>query len=477
VAEAPTEGPSGYQDIPDDQRRKAETFFARGKTVADTGQFDYSIEMYLQGLKIDPEAVDAHKELRTISLKRKASGGKALGMLERMKLLRAGKDHRDTMLNAEKVMSYNPGDMDAMEALIVAANKGGFWDTVLWIGQILETANVENPKPDVKKFIVLKDVYKDLKQWQLAVRACQYACQLRPQDMDLAAEAKNLGVEETMQKGNYNSAKSFRDSVRDKDAQQQFLEADRDVRSQTYMDRKILEAESQYNADPNEPGKLIKLVEALESTDQMEYENKAIELLQGWYERTKQFRFRRRIGQINIKMWNRMVRAKREELRLKPTDEQLKKEFEQLRTDQLQFELKEYAEWAENYPTEMLLRFEQAKRLYQLRRFDEAIPVLQQAASDPKIKLDASTLLGKSFYEAGFYDEAAQILESAINDLPTRNDDRSKDMFYWRARALEQIGDADGAIKLYSQLAQWQFNYLDVQQRIKKLRDERGGRK
>ena len=56
-APAPPEGTSGYQDIPDDQRRKAQTFFARGKTVADTGQFEYSIEMYLQGLKIDPEAV------------------------------------------------------------------------------------------------------------------------------------------------------------------------------------------------------------------------------------------------------------------------------------------------------------------------------------------------------------------------------------------------------------------------------------
>src|SRR5437660_6255334 len=87
VAEVPTDqngAGGGYQNIPDDQRRKAQTFFARGRTVADTGQFEYAIEMFLQGLTIDPEAVDAHKDLRTIALKRKASGGKALGMLERM---------------------------------------------------------------------------------------------------------------------------------------------------------------------------------------------------------------------------------------------------------------------------------------------------------------------------------------------------------------------------------------------------------
>jgi tetratricopeptide (TPR) repeat protein len=236
----------------------------------------------------------------------------------------------------------------------------------------------------------------------------------------------------------------------------------------------VVDTQGEYNADPNEPGKMLKYVEALVATEQMDNENKAIEVLQEWYDKTRQFRFRRNIGQINIKIWSRMVRAKREELKNNPNNEALKKEFEQLRRDQVEFELKEYALWADNYPTEMQLRFEQAKRLFMLRRFDEAIPVLQQASNDPKFKLDAQTWLGKAFYEAGFFDEAAQVLESAINDLPTRNDDRSKDMFYWRARALEETGDTDGAIKLYSQLAQWQFNYLDVQQRIKRLREERG---
>jgi tetratricopeptide (TPR) repeat protein len=261
--------------------------------------------------------------------------------------------------------------------------------------------------------------------------------------------------------------------MRDKEGQQKQMDAERDVKSIGFLERSIEEAEAQYKADPNEPGKMLKLVDALVKTDQMEYENRAIEILQEWYEKTKQFRFRRNIGQVNMKMWNRMVRAKREEVKANPASEQIKKEFEQLRHDQVEFELKEYAEWAENYPTEMVLRFEQAKRLFLLKRYDEAIPILQQAANDPKFRTDAYTWLGKAFYEAGFPDEAAQILDSAINEYQLRNDDKSKDMFYWRARALEQMGDAEAALKLYSQLAQWQFSYLDVQQRIKKLREER----
>ena len=467
------EEPKAYQEVPDDQRKKALTFFSRGKTVADTGQFDYAVEMFLQGLTIDPEAVEAHKDLRMIAMKRKASGGKAVGMFDKMKMLRSGKDEKANMLSAEKVLSFDPGNTDAMQAMIVAANKGGFWETVMWLGPEFERANADSPKPDLQKFIVLRDVYKELQQWELAVRACQYACQLKPDDMDLGAELKRLSVLDTMRKGNYAGSEGFRGSMRDRDSQQKQMESERDIKSAGFLERTITEAEAQYQADPNEPGKMLKLVEALVKTEQMEHENRAIEILQEWYEKTKQFRFRRNIGQVNMKMMNRMVRAKREEAKASPMNEQLKKDYEQSRHDQLEFELSEYAEWAENYPTEMVLRFEQAKRLFLLKRYDEAIPVLQQSANDPKIRADSYTWLGKAFYEAGFPDEAAQILETAINEYQLRNDDKSKDMYYWRARALEQVGDGEAALKLYSQLAQWQFNYLDAQQRIKKLREEK----
>jgi hypothetical protein len=43
-------------------------------------------------------------------------------------------------------------------------------------------------------------------------------------------------------------------------------------------------------------------------------------------------------------------------------------------------------------------------------------------------------------------------------------------MHYWYGRALEEKGDTAAAVKNYSQVAQWDFNYKDVQTRIKALR-------
>jgi hypothetical protein len=43
-------------------------------------------------------------------------------------------------------------------------------------------------------------------------------------------------------------------------------------------------------------------------------------------------------------------------------------------------------------------------------------------------------------------------------------------MYYWFGRAQEEKKDLAAAIKCYSQVAQWEFNYRDVQARVKRLR-------
>jgi hypothetical protein len=74
--------------------------------------------------------------------------------------------------------------------------------------------------------------------------------------------------------------------------------------------------------------------------------------------------------------------------------------------------------------------------------------------------------------EAGFMDEAVDTLHAVIEMYQLKGDAKSIDMTYTYGRALEAKGDVPAAIKAYSQVAQWDFNYRDVQARIKKLRSQ-----
>ncbi len=462
--------PEGYKNVPEEDQRKAKVFFDRGQTVAGTGNYEYAIEMYLQGLALDPDATDAHQQLRDISLKRKASGGKDLGFMERMKLGRGGKDERETMLNAEKMLGYDPGNTDRMVSILETAVRAGFFDTVMWLGPILQKANADTKSPDFNKFIRLKDAYKALKQWKLASDACAYALRLRPDDMDLAKEMKDLGALHTMNQGKYGSATSFRDSIRDMSAQQRLMQGDMNIGNADVMAGIIADAEQAYVSDPDDFVKMTKLVEALVKTESPEHENRAIELLDSAYQKTRQFKFRHAIGKVKFSQMSRMERTLRANLQANPQDAEARQQYAAYIKEKTQEELTELLLWIESYPTETGYRYEAAKRMFDLGQYDQAIPVFQQSRNDPKYRLDAGIYLGQCFLAADFVEEAIETLKAIIDEYQLKGDDRSRRMTYWYGRSLEQKGDMATAIKAYSQVAQMEFNYRDVQQRIKKLR-------
>jgi tetratricopeptide (TPR) repeat protein len=459
--------PEGYKIVSEEDRKKAQRFFENAKTRAETNQLEYAIEMYLEGLKFDPEAIEAHQAIRELAVLRKLRGGKPLGMFQKPK---SSKDDLQNMLNAEKVLAYDPGSVENMEQLMVAARKAGCYDTVLWIGAYIMRANNEAKQPSFARYIRLKDNYKAIGRFKEAVDAMAYAVNMKKSDMDLAHEMKNLAAEMTISKGGYSSGGAFRDSVRDMDAQKKLLELDTDVRTEDSLARAVQEAKQDYEQDTADVGKFSRYIEALRKTEQLPYENQAIELLEQKYRETKQYRFKQSINQITLTQLGRQERSYREEVQRSPNDPEVKKEYNNFRREKTEQELRIFTETVENYPTDTVARFEMGKRLFMLERYDEAIPVFQQSRMDPKFKVQASILLGRAFLQAQFVDEAVDTLQEAIQGYQVRGDERAIEMHYYYANALEKKGDIPAAIKTYSQVAQWNFNYRDVQQRIKRLR-------
>jgi len=297
-----------------------------------------------------------------------------------------------------------------------------------------------------------------------------FAVNMRKSDMDLNHEMKNLAAEMTIAKGKYVSGGAFRDSVKDMEAQKKLMREDTDVRTEDSLAESVREAEGEYKQDPNDVGRFSRYIEALKKTEQLQYENQAIEILEQKYRETKQYRFKQSINEITLKQLGRQDRNYREELARSPNDPDARKEYHNFRREKTEQELRIFRETIENYPTDTVARFEMGKRMFMLERYDEAIPVFQQSRMDPKFKVQASILLGRAFLQAQFVDEAVDTLQEAIASYQVRGDERSIEMHYYYANALELKGDIQAAIKMYSQVAQWNFNFRDVQQRIKRLR-------
>ena len=100
---------------------KARRFLTAAIRWAETGNWDFAIQMYLDGVRREPGNIErGHAPLRDVSLKRKMQGGKPAGFMEAMKH-KGGKNPAETLANAEFLLAKDPGNVSHMVAVLKSA--------------------------------------------------------------------------------------------------------------------------------------------------------------------------------------------------------------------------------------------------------------------------------------------------------------------------------------------------------------------
>src|SRR5262249_10358039 len=133
MANAPP--PPSPLDPPDNVKDAARRLFTHARKAADTKNYDYAIELYLQGLAQWPAAVeDGLKPLRVTGTARRMAGKKAPGFLEIRKFPTTNKDALKNLLNAYHLFAFDPTNSTYLEAILVNAAKLGLDFVGHWIG-------------------------------------------------------------------------------------------------------------------------------------------------------------------------------------------------------------------------------------------------------------------------------------------------------------------------------------------------------
>ncbi len=463
-------------ETPEDQfeisLEKARAFFTRAEEVATADNFDYAIDLYLEGLRLCPDALeDGHAPLRRLALIRQGKGGKKPSMIEKAKRLGAKKTPLDQMLAAEYLLAKDPDCLPYAEDMLKACVAGGFTRTADWIAQLIFDANRASSKPSLATYLLLKDSYIQLQMFTKAVAACQHAVQLKPNDDALRDELRDLCASMTMEKGRYGKAGDFRGSIKDKEAQDRLHSQDQAVKSEEYRRFAVKEAQAAVRQAPTVTN-ILQLAQALADLDTEQSWNEVVQLLQSNYQTSRDFTFQRKLGELEIRRLKEQIREVYRQLQQKEGDEGLSARFHALVARLDQIELEHYRLGHENYPTDYKMKYEYGRCLLKSKRFDEAIPLFQEAQKDPRLRISAIDKTGLCFLLKGWYDDAIDLFKEAIRLSPTQEDALTKDIRYNLARAYEASGKDDQALEIYRKLAQLEFNYKDVSQRIDKLRSK-----
>ena len=448
---------------------KALPFFRRAEEVAATDNFDYAISMYIEGLRRAPDAAEqGHKPLRHNALIRQAKGGKKPSMFEKMRHSR-GKSPLENMLNAEFLLAKDPDNLAYAEQMLKAAVAGSLKKTARWIADLIFEANKALEKPSLQTFVLLKDSYSAMEEYAKAVNACGYACKLKPDDAALADEFKNLSANLTMQKGKYDQDGDFRQSIKDRESQEKFQSQQAVVKSVDFRQQIVTEARQLLQSDYS-PQNVFRLADALGELQSDDADSEAMKLLDDAYVQLKDFTFKRRSGEIMLKVLRRHIRKAKVSLEKNSSDHSARAAFTDATKQLLAAELEHYRLCMENYPTDLRLKYEYGVRLMRNQRYDQAIPYLQEAKKEPKHKISAMNKIGLCFFMKGWFTDAIDTLTQAIDEYEIKDDDIAKDLRYNLARAYEQQGNTDQALELYRKLAQLDFSYKDVKVKVDRLR-------
>ena len=448
---------------------KAVPFFKRAEEVAATDNFDYAIDLYIEGLQRAPDAVEqGHKPLRYSALVRHGKGGKKPSMFEKMKHSR-GKTPLENMLNTEFLLAKDPDNLTYAEQMLNAAVAGGFKKTALWIADLIFEANRSAEKPSLQTFLLLKDSYASMEEYAKAASACGHACRLKPEDGVLAGEFKNLSAKLTMQKGKYDQQGDFRDSIQDREEQEKYQGQQATIKSIDFRQQAIVDAKQVYEADKSSQN-IFKLADALGDLQNDQGDSEAIKLLEESYEQSKEFAFKKRAGEIKLKMLRRHARKTRASLETDHPNQQAKEAIDIATKQLLAAELEHYRLCMENYPTDLRFKYEYGVRLMRNQRYDEAIPFLQDARKDLRHKIAAMNKAGLCFFVKGWFKDAIDIFKEAVEAYEIKDDGIAKELRYNLARAYEQQGRIEEALELYRKVAQIDFSYKDVKMKVDKLR-------
>lgn len=451
--------------------QKARAFFKRAEEVASTDNFDYAIDMYLEGLRCAPDALeDGHAPLRRMALIRQGKGGKKPSITDKMKR-HGGKTPLDEMLNAEYMLAKDPDHLPYAEAMLKAAVAGTYSRTAQWIAQLVYEANKAASKPSLNTYLFLKDSYAELGMFDKAVAACQKALDMRPNDGRLADEMRDLSAQMAVSKGKYEEDGDFRKSIQNREEQEKLHASENLVKSVDFRSRAIEEARRAYANKPNVPTAVFSLVDALVGLETKDAFAEALKVLGDAYDRTKDYVFRRRSGELKIALLRGNVRQLRAALQSSPEDEELKSKLSNAEKLYETAMLDHYRSGVENYPTDLKMKYEYGQCLIRSKQYDEAIPLFQEAKRDPRYKITAMDKTGLCFFLKGWFADAIDLFEQALGECEVQDNVLAKDLRYNLARSCEMDGQTEKALELYRKLAQLDFGYRDVRDRVNKLRE------
>ncbi len=448
-----------------DKNRWASDCFRKGTEAVGKKNWDLAIEMFGMCVKLIPDNIGFRQQLRGVTKKKYNDNGtgagtfaktKIMGLRSRIKKSKAAKNWEDADRACEEGFLLNPWDVGLNVDLAEICKETERTDLAAWAYGLARQGDINN----VEINTALANVLEERGQYPEAAGVWRHLYKLDPKNGMARSKISALETKTTIERGGYEDAKDTRDVSVNKSvarkgealAPGQSVEQDliHAIRKEPESKGNYLKLADYYRRNRN----LDAARERLNQVLQISGSDPAIQEM---------------LEDVDLDQMSLNLDAAKQAAASsgKDTDRQNTVAMSQ---ELLKRQIEVLSSRVEKYPADLARKYELATRFMQVQKWQQAIPHLQKASQDPRMKGKALVALGKCF----LYDKKGSLARGQFERaLPELNFDQDpagyKETYYLLGRVCEELGDKVAAEKYYGETIVVDYEYKDANERLTKL--------
>lgn len=418
-------------------------------------------------LERHPGCLEVRKLLRQAQTR--AKGGKTSGLTRAFKNLtnspfgsakKLDKDPVSMLAEAEDMITKNP-DLPAGHRLLgQAAERLGLYETAVFAFEsLIESENTEEHQ------LMLGNALVEAKRPKEAIVVGDSILRKNPANEGAQDLVRRASVAESMDRGKWEEEGGFREKLANEEKAIELEQQSRVINDEETVEKLARKNLKLLEEEPDNLTLYREIINGYRTVGHYEqaltYTKKARKIPAGASDPTLE----RLEIDLNLQIKRREVEQVEEQLESDPDNEQLQAKLAELQSQENHFKLDNARRIVEKYPNDYGARYELGLLLFEEGDYDGAMSEFQKAQRNPKVRVRAIMMLGRSMAAKGIYDMAIVQFEEAKKEIPGM-DDTKKEVIYELARAHEENGSLDKAINEYKIIYSNDIGYRDVAEKI-----------
>ena len=425
--------------------------------------YDQAVEIYIEAFQFEADDLDLIEGFHQAASKAREGKGKSLfGGIGKLGL-GASKDAQKRIVSCVRYLAKQPEDKGGWMSFGEAGEAGSRWNAAAYGFRVAAKLDPDDNEAWKKLGSAL---YRQGKIKE-ASEAYGEAVRIDPKDQEAMKMRKNLAAEGALKMSGYETAKSSRDLIKDKDVAGRLERDQRLQLTQQDATDEVARLRADIESNPAAASRTrIRLADVLHQKGDLA--GSLVELEKALAADPANYDLSTKIGNLRLGVLKGEDDVAKARL-VESDDEASRAAFEATRAKLLAARLAEFGRRVKEHPTDLAERYNLGATFLMAKRYDDAIGEFQKTVQDPRRKTDSLLALATCFEKKNMLDLAAKQVSKAAEDFAVLNSDRAKDISYRLGQLHELRGAKEDAKREYMRIFEVDIGFRDVSDRIATL--------